>query len=138
MLQHVEKSASFESKVPEPGVVYAEPTRAQSTQSAQVLVYTRVAAKLSSNLFSAHTPLDLIARAISFASYNIPDNEIFISKESMLPGNWKNLRHSSECKDSGTELLAKHLIIRVPSVVLPSEFNYILIRCTQILRRPFQ
>lgn len=44
----------------------------------------------------------------------------------MLPGNWKQIAYSQECKDFGSKLLGQYLIIQLPSVILPYEVNYLL------------
>lgn len=52
-------------------------------------------------------------------SYRIP--------EANLPGNWKEIPSPSSTKDFGTALLtAGETVIKVPSAVIPFEFNYIL------------
>lgn len=89
-------------------------------------IYTSASRALAVLEYSAHTPLDLIPRALSFTAYKIPDNKIFECKEALLPGNWKQLAHTQECKDFGSNLLNKQLVVRLPSVILPYEFNYLL------------
>jgi RES domain-containing protein len=61
-----------------------------------------------------------------FTLFQIPEDKIFVCEEAQLPGNWKQLAHTQECRDFGTKLLQRHLIVRVPSVVLPYEYNYLV------------
>ncbi len=89
-------------------------------------LYTAASRALALLEYSAHTPLDLIPRALCFTAYKIPDYKIFECREALLPGNWKQISHSQECKDFGSSLLNNHLVIRLPSVILPYEFNYVL------------
>ena len=89
-------------------------------------IYTSHTRALTVLEYSVHTPMEYIPGALSFTLYNIPENRIFVCTEYTLPVNWRNLAHSSECKDFGTDLLKKHLIIQLPSIVLPSEANFIL------------
>lgn len=57
----------------------------------------------------------------------IPDNilELDISE---LPGNWQEHPSPASTRDFGTDLLkkAEYPVIRVPSVVIPDEFNYLV------------
>lgn len=89
-------------------------------------IYTSESRALSLLEYSSHISLDLIPRALSFTVFKIPDDRIYVCKESLLPGNWKNVSYSVECQDFGTKILRHHLVIRLPSVVLPYEMNYIL------------
>lgn len=89
-------------------------------------IYTSSSRALSLLEYSAHTPLDLIPRALSFTAYDIPEDKIFGCREAMLPGNWKQVAHSLECKNFGSNLLSHHLIVQFPSVILPYEHNFLL------------
>lgn len=76
--------------------------------------------------YSVHVPLDDIPRVLSFTSYTIPNDRIHTCSEAELPGNWRNVRYSATCQDFGTALLNSHLILQIPSVVLPYAYNYLL------------
>ena len=89
-------------------------------------IYTSSSRALSLLEYSAHTPLDLIPRALSFTAYDVPEDKIFVCNESMLPGNWKQVAHSRECKNFGSNLLNHHLIIQLPSIILSYEYNYLI------------
>jgi len=45
-----------------------------------------------------------------------------------LPGNWKDSPTPRSTKDFGTAILKKgrHSIIKIPSVVIPFEYNYLV------------
>lgn len=76
--------------------------------------------------YSAHTSLENIPRSLSFTSYKIPDDKILVCSEVILPGNWKNLTHTQECKDFGSKLIGQHLVVQIPSVILPFENNFLI------------
>jgi RES domain-containing protein len=57
----------------------------------------------------------------------LPDQFLDV-KIQELPGNWKDVPAPGSTRSFGTRLLeeGKHLIIRLPSAVIPQEFNYII------------
>ena len=77
--------------------------------------------------YTVNTNIDEIPRRLSMVSIEIPDDDIEIVSIGALPG-----RASSpapdETKTFGTNLLRPrtHLVIQLPSVVIPRESNYIL------------
>jgi RES domain-containing protein len=78
--------------------------------------------------FTVNTDIALIARALSITTFEIPDRSILEIPEASLPGNWKETPAPSSTKDFGTNLLttARSLILKIPSIVVPEEFNYII------------
>lgn len=69
-----------------------------------------------------------IPRALSMATFEIPDTGIQVLAQTDLPGNWKESPAPASTKDFGTRLLqaAASPIIKIPSTVIPEEFNYLL------------
>ena len=78
--------------------------------------------------FTVNTNIDFIPRALSITTIEIPDTHILIVTQSDLPGNWKEAPAPSSTKDFGTQLLktAATPVIKIPSVVVPDESNYLL------------
>jgi RES domain-containing protein len=72
--------------------------------------------------------IDEIPRALSFTTLEVPDNAIGTVKEAQLPGDWKKTPAPFSTRDFGTELLeaAKSLVIKIPSMVVPEEWNYLI------------
>jgi hypothetical protein len=66
--------------------------------------------------------------ALSITVYELPENSWTEIKTSVLPGNWQQVPMPEETKLFGTDLLLKKnvLAIKLPSVIIPTEFNYIL------------
>lgn len=91
-------------------------------------IYTSESRALSLLEYTVNVNIDEIPRALSVTTLEIPDEDILIIHEDSLPGNWKKIPIPSSTKDFGTRSLnAKvKLAIRIPSSVMPDEFNYIL------------
>ena len=78
--------------------------------------------------YTVNVKINEIPRALSLITLEIPDTGILKLKEEELPGNWKDAPAPSSTKDFGTELLkaTKFPILKIPSCIIPNEFNYIL------------
>jgi RES domain-containing protein len=78
--------------------------------------------------FTVNINIEDIPRALSFTTLEIPDISILTLKEAQLPGDWKNFPIPFSTRDFGTELLnaAKDLVIKIPSLVVPEEWNYLI------------
>lgn len=78
--------------------------------------------------YAANVPLDLIPDNLSFTTYTLPEDEIKMVLLNELPQNWNTLPAPQEVKNLGTKLLQskKYLALKVPSALIPSEFNFIL------------
>ena len=91
-------------------------------------IYTSESRALAILEYSVNVNIEDIPRALSITTFEIPEVEIRHLKESDLPGNWKEVPAPSSTKDFGTGLLiaSARAIIRIPSLVIPEEFNYLL------------
>ena len=91
-------------------------------------IYTSESRALSLLEYTVNVNIDEIPRALSLTTLEIPDKDILIIAEDSLPGNWKQIPLPSSTKNFGTRFLTARtkLAIRVPSSVMPDEFNYIL------------
>ena len=78
--------------------------------------------------YTVNISINDIPRALSVMTISIPDTNIRVIAIPELPGNWKTVPPPAETKDFGTALLksADHPVYKVPSSVLPEEFNYLL------------
>jgi RES domain-containing protein len=78
--------------------------------------------------YTAHAKLHLIPRALSFTSFEVPDQSLQSFSIAQLPGNWKQFPHPKETRDFGTKFLTdnKFLVYRLPSVVIDDEMNFII------------
>jgi RES domain-containing protein len=91
-------------------------------------LYTSESKALAVLEYTVNVNIDDIPRSLSIITIEIPDRPITILDEADLPGDWKYSPAPSSTKDFGSKLLlaAAEPVIRIPSAVIPSEFNYIL------------
>src|SRR5215211_7502410 len=78
--------------------------------------------------YTVNINIDDIPRALSIATIEIPESNILALSTGDLPGNWNEVLAPAETKDFGTALLTavKYPVIRIPSTIIPQEYNYIL------------
>lgn len=90
-------------------------------------VYAAESRALSILEYAVNVHVDFIPRALSMCVFELDESKIHSLEEADLPGNWRSTPAPKSTKDFGTKLLQeqKH-IIKIPSIIIPSEFNYIL------------
>ncbi|MEX0773673.1 MAG: RES family NAD+ phosphorylase [Balneolales bacterium] len=93
------------------------------------VVYTSEHRSLCLLEMLVRTPTDVIPKDLVLVEIFIPDDcsTYFISKDE-LPQSWKSFPHDRFMKQIGDELLIakKHLVIKVPSVLVENEYNYLI------------
>lgn len=90
-------------------------------------IYTSDSRALSILEYAVNANIDFIPRALSLCVFEIDEDQIFSLDEAELPGNWKAVPAPKSTKDYGTELLRKkYPVVKIPSIIIPDEFNYIL------------
>ena len=91
-------------------------------------VYTSESIALALLEFTVNTDINFLPDSLSVVTVQIPDKGIIEFESKDLPVNWNEIPAPMETKDFGTGLLSKFsaLIIKIPSVVIPYEFNFIL------------
>jgi RES domain-containing protein len=62
------------------------------------------------------------------AQIEVPDNSILTLDIKSLPNNWRDASSPSELKALGNQFIKeiKYLMMKVPSSVVPEEYNYLL------------
>lgn len=71
--------------------------------------------------------MDFIPRALSLCTFEMDESQIYELNPNDLPRNWHETPVPKATKDFGTKLLRqKHGILKIPSIIIPQEFNYIL------------
>src|SRR5438067_655659 len=73
------------------------------------------------NVLQKEIPDDL-----SFTTYYLPDESWITFHEKDLPVNWKEKPAPASTKEWGIRHLQNHLAIRLPSIIIPTEFNFII------------
>ncbi|MBS1663807.1 MAG: RES family NAD+ phosphorylase [Bacteroidetes bacterium] len=78
--------------------------------------------------YTVNVNQDDIPRALSIITLELPDTSIREVAVTELPGDWSQAPAPASAKAFGTRLLqaAEHLIIKLPSAVIPAEFNYLI------------
>jgi RES domain-containing protein len=91
-------------------------------------VYTSESRALALLEYTVNVNIDAIPRALSFAAVEIPDDNILQLNIANLPGDWSAAPAPASTKHFGTALLkqAGYAVIKVPSAVIPDEYNYLL------------
>lgn len=90
-------------------------------------IYTSESRSLAVLEFSVNINIDYIPRALNICIFEIDEDFIKEIKMKKLPGDWQDMPAPYSTKDFGTKLLQKGVpIIKIPSIVIHDEFNYIL------------
>ncbi len=90
-------------------------------------IYTASSQSLAVLEYSVNVNVDFIPRALSICIFEIDESQITEIEIKKLPGDWKEVPSPYSTKDFGTKLLEKGIsIIKIPSIVIPDEFNYII------------
>jgi RES domain-containing protein len=75
----------------------------------------------AANVDRDHMPIDL-----SFTIYELPDDAAKNFSINDLPDSWAHLPPTAATQAWGTAQLRDQLALRLPSVILPTEFNYVI------------
>ncbi|RYY06184.1 MAG: RES domain-containing protein [Sphingobacteriaceae bacterium] len=91
-------------------------------------LYTSESRALALLEYTVNIDIDDIPRALSITIIEIPNYSIKNWKEADLPGDWRYSPAPSSTKNFGSKLLlaVKEPYIKVPSTVIPAEYNYLL------------
>ena len=93
------------------------------------LLYTSASRALCTIEIAVHTPLGNIPTNYQIISIEIPDDvNITELKAPDLPVDWKTFPHSHSTQEIGDNFVAsgKSLVMKVPSVVVDGEYNYLV------------
>ena len=91
-------------------------------------LYTAGSRALAILEYSANVALDDMPRALSIVTLEVPGLAVTTPAMRSFPGDWMLSPPPDSVQRFGNALLAasKTLVIRVPSVVIPEEHNYLL------------
>ncbi|MGB2525767.1 MULTISPECIES: RES family NAD+ phosphorylase [Flagellimonas] len=93
------------------------------------MLYTSESKALAMSELSVHLPLGIVPKDYSFVKMEIPDDKILELDMKLLdPIDWKTLPHGPETQAIGDQFILDntHLALKVPSVVVEGDFNYVL------------
>lgn len=90
-------------------------------------IYSSESRALAVLEYSVNANVDLIPRALSICVFEIDYKRVKEVKTQTVPGNWKEIPAPLSTKEFGTDLLDDGIpILKIPSIVIPGEYNYIL------------
>lgn len=91
-------------------------------------IYTSQSRSLALLEYTVNISIDEIPRALSLVTFDIDEKNIFEVEEYELPGNWKRWPAPKHCQEFGSSLLLnpKISVIKIPSTIIPDEFNYMI------------
>lgn len=90
-------------------------------------IYTSESRALAVLEYSVNVNVDLIPRALSICTFEIDDAAVKSFKTAQLPGDWKEVPAQYSTKVFGTRWLEKGIgVLKIPSTVIPEEFNYLI------------
>lgn len=90
-------------------------------------IYTSESRALAVLEYSVNINVDFIPRALSICTFEIEDELITEVKIKKLPGDWREIPAPFSTKDFGTTLFEKgKSVLKIPSIILPQEFNYLI------------
>jgi RES domain-containing protein len=93
------------------------------------LLYTSQSRALCTTEIAVHTPLGKMPTNYWIITIEFPDNaKIFEFDISKLPADWRSYPHTHAIQTLGDAFIisGKYLVMKVPSVVVPGDFNYLL------------
>lgn len=88
-------------------------------------IYTAGSTALAVLEYSVNVNVAFVPRNLSLAIFEVEESSVY--RVDPLPGDWAEVPAPLSVKDLGSALLSRHIqVIQVPSVVVPTEYNYLL------------
>lgn len=93
------------------------------------MLYTSQSIALATTEIAVHVPLGILPKGYVVITFEVPNSIITEElQENKLPSDWKSIPHSHSTQIIGDEFIMskKALILKVPSVVVQGDFNYLI------------
>jgi RES domain-containing protein len=93
------------------------------------MVYTSESRALCTTEIAVHTPLGNLPPDYCIVTIEIPESApLQVLNLNELPSDWNTIPHSHSTQEIGEEFITeeKFLVLKVPSVVVHGDFNYLL------------
>jgi len=93
------------------------------------MLYTSQSIALATTEIAVHVPLGILPKGYVVITFEVPNSIITEElQENKLPSDWKTIPHSHSTQLIGDEFIMskKALILKVPSVVVQGDFNYLI------------
>lgn len=90
-------------------------------------IYTSESIALCVLEYAANVRLEEMPQNLLITTFELPPKSIKEISIASLPKNWQTIPAPEETKSFGTALLKENnLAVKIPSAIIPSEFNFIL------------
>ena len=93
------------------------------------LLYTSGSISLAMLEVAVHLPLEKIPSGFYLIKIKVPDSHLIVKPDmNKLPLNWALSVHAPYSQKLGDDFVndGKYLVLKVPSAVVPDEFNYLI------------
>lgn len=107
----------------------AELAGGQWNSKGKALLYTSQSRALCTSEIAVHTPLGNIPTDYELVEISIPDGVMLKEIEIKdLPDDWKSIPHAHSTQEIGNQFILDNefLIFKVPSVIVPGDFNFLI------------
>ncbi|THU31153.1 RES domain-containing protein [Niastella caeni] len=91
-------------------------------------IYLAESRALSLLEYVSHSTIETLPPALSFTTIDVPEHSMRQLTIDELPADWFQRPHNNKSRDMGSELLLNQecLLLKVPSVMINQEFNFVL------------
>jgi RES domain-containing protein len=93
------------------------------------ILYTAQSRALAFSELAMHLPFGIIPKDYYIISIQVPDNVTGLELSMRdMPSDWRSNPHSDSTQKIGDQFIAeaKFLVLRVPSAVVPGDYNYLV------------
>ena len=106
----------------------AEKSGGRWNSKGTAMIYTSESRALCTAELAVRLPLGVIPLDYKLITLELPDRLISEMDVRTLPDDWNSLPHSDSTQKIGDHFVsaAKHLALRVPSAVVPGDFNFLI------------
>ena len=107
----------------------AELTGGRWNSKGVAMIYCSASRALCVTEIAVRVPLGILPTDYKLITLEIPDNiPVTELKNDQLPADWKSIPHSASTQEMGDRFIVanKYLILKVPSVVVQGDFNYLI------------
>lgn len=107
----------------------AERSGARWNSKGVPMLYTGASRALCTAEIAVHTPLGNIPEDYMIVTLELPEDAALTEiSMSQLPADWKSIPHTHSTQRMGDHFVVngKHLVMKVPSVVVQGDYNFLL------------
>ncbi|MGB3077868.1 MAG: RES family NAD+ phosphorylase, partial [Saprospiraceae bacterium] len=93
------------------------------------LIYTSETRALCMAEIAVHTPLGILPQDYELIAIEFPEHTKVLEPDlKSFPADWRSIPHAHSTQEIGDQFVKanKYLVMKVPSVIVPGEFNYLI------------